>query len=313
MALSIDQIMAASYPAVLTAMRKPANQWSQNSLLDEFDRQKMIERKPFGSTLEETLDYRRNPGGGFLATDMTTTSLTKTEVLTAASYAIGEIAIPITWSEGDETKNPTENQKVNLVKSLVTNGIDTHDNLIEEALFSTVTNGFLGFQNVLPDNGEGTPGGIDAGTETFWRNVTGTYLDDGTDIESALTAATISAGKGSGSKLPITLLFGGAEPYSLYMGALQSFQRFIDTKEADGGFKQIAHMTARFVASQFGGTRIYGVGSKSFKLSVSSDAFRKMLDKVQVPNAVAWNRKIYSACQLVTNNKSRGFVLTQTT
>jgi hypothetical protein len=45
---------------------------------------------------------------------------------------------------------------------------------------------------------------------------------------------------------------------------------------------------------------------------ISSDANRKLLEKVQIPQKVAWIRKIYSGIQLVTNNKSRGFVLTQT-
>lgn len=313
MALSIDQITAASYPAVLTAMRKPANQWSQSSLLKEFERQKALRKKPFGPTLEETLDYRRNPGAAFLATDMTTTSTTKTEVLTAASFAVGELAVPITWSEGDETKNPTENQKVALVKSLLENGINSHDDVVEEALFGTVTNKFLGFRNVLPDNGQGSPGGIDASTELFWENYSATYLSDGSNIEAALFTAMDIASKGSGSSLPVTLVFGGSEPYGLYEASLQTLQRFIDTKEADGGFKTLAVKTARFVFSQWGNDRIYGINPTSFHLDVSSDAFRKLLEKVQIPNAVAWNRKIYSAMQLTTNNKSRGFVLTQGT
>src|SRR5262245_6988836 len=98
MALTIDQITAASYPAVLTRARKPANQWSEHSVLKEFERQKAVERKAFGPTLEETLDYRRNPDAAFLATDMTATSLNKTDILTAASYQVAELAAPITWS-----------------------------------------------------------------------------------------------------------------------------------------------------------------------------------------------------------------------
>jgi hypothetical protein len=314
MAITIDQITAASYPAVLTAMRKPANQWSQHSLLDELEKRKGVERKAFGPTLEETLDYRKNPDAAFLATDMTDipTTLTKTEVLTAASYQVGELACPITWSEGDEIKNPTENQKVALVKQLLENGINTHDELIEIALFGTVTNKMLGFQNVLPDDGQGTPGGIDAAVETWWRNPVGTYLDDGSDIEAAIGTVFDAASKGSGSSLTPSLLFTGPGPYGIYQASLQTLQRFIDTQEADAGFKQVAFRTARMVFSQYGNTRIYGINPKSFRVVISSDANRKLLEKVQIPQKVAWIRKIYSGIQLVTNNKSRGFVLTQT-
>lgn len=311
MALTIDQITAASYPAIVAAARKPANQWSEHSLLDEMEKQKAIVYEPFGATLEEPLDYRRNQGGDFLETDMTSTSLTKTEVLTSASYAVASIAVPITWSEEDEVKNPSENQKVALVKSLVTNALDTHDDMIEEGLFTTVTDRFLGFQTVLPDSGQGSPGGIDASTELFWRNYTSTYLAAGTNLVAALTTARGTAAKGSGSKMKVSLIFSGINPYAIYMGVMQPLQRFIDSKAAEGGFEQAAFETARWVHSQYGGTRIYGITPKSFKLKISKDAKRKLLEKAQVPNAVAWNRKVYSALQLVTNNKSRGFVLTQ--
>ena len=312
MAIPIEQIIAASYPAVLTAMRKPANQWSQTSLMRAMEKIKAVRRKPFGPTLEETLDYRMNPNAAFLATDMTDLVLDKTEVLTAASFAVGELAVPIVWSEGDDVKNPTENQKVDLVESLLQNGINTHDDKIEQAMFGTVTNKFLGFQNILPDDGMGTPGGIDAAVEVWWKNYTGTYFDDGSDIEAALGTAFDTASKGSGSDLKPTLLFSGAVPYGIYQASLQTLQRFVNTSEADAGFTQVAFRTASFVFSQYGNTRIYGINGKSFHLDISRDANRKLLEKQMIPTKVAWNRKIYSALQLTTNNKSRGFVLTST-
>lgn len=311
MALTIDQITAASYPAVLSAKRKPANQWSEHSLLNEFERQGAVRRKAFGPTLEETLDYRKNADAAFLATDFTSVNVAKTDVLTAASFAVGELAIPITWTEGDEVKNPEENQKVALVTSLLENGINTHDDMIEQALFGTVTNKFLGFQNVLPDTGQGTPGGIDAATELWWRNFSGTYKADGTDINAALATAMNAASKGSGSSLAPTLLFSGSAAYAIYEATLSKLIRFVDTKTADGSFQALAFRTARWVYSQYGNTRIYGVNPKSFHVDISKDANRKLMEKQMIPDKVAWIRKIYSACQLTTNNKSRGFVLTQ--
>lgn len=310
MALTIDQITAASYPAVLTAMRKPANQWAENALMRAMEKQGAVERKAFGPTLEETLDYRRNPDGAFLATDMTAVSNAKTEVLTAASYAVGMLAVPITWSEADDVKNPTENQKVALVKSLLENGIQTHDDLIEQALFAVSTSGFLGFQTVLSDTGLTPVGGIDPATEAWWANQTGTYALDGSDIQAALGTAYDAAMKGSGSSLKPTLIFSGVEPFELYMASLQDMQRFVNTSDADASFTTVAFREVPYVFSHYGGARIYGTNKKAFRLLISSDANRKLLEKIQLPTAVAWNRKIFSALQLVTNNRSRGFVLT---
>ena len=89
MALTIGQIAAISYPAVLADNRKAANQWSESAFLRELERQGAIVRKSLGSTIEAPLDYRRNPGAGFLTSPLQPTSLSETEIVTAAQYDKG--------------------------------------------------------------------------------------------------------------------------------------------------------------------------------------------------------------------------------
>ena len=101
MSLSISQILAVSYPEVLAEMRKAANQWTESALMRELERQGGIEHKSLGATIEAPLDYQRNPGTAILVTDLQPTSLTKTEVLTSASYGIAEVSVPIVWSKKD--------------------------------------------------------------------------------------------------------------------------------------------------------------------------------------------------------------------
>jgi hypothetical protein len=180
---------------------------------------------------------------------------------------------------------------------------------VEEALFASSTNGFLGFATLLPTDGQGTVGGIDAGTETWWRNYASTYLDDGTDIDAALISAFDAAAKGSGSALAPTCVFSGATPHALFEASQVALRRYIDSASADLGYKVLAVKTARYVFSQHGGDLIYGVNKTSFQVKVFKGAFRQMGETVEIPNANAFVRKIYTACQTVTNNKSRGFVL----
>lgn len=311
MALSISQILAVSYPAVLNEMRKPQNQWAESAFLRELERKGALKRVSMGPTIEHTLDYQRNPGTDFLATDLTTTSLSKVDVMTAASYDPGQLSVPIVWSKGDEAKNPTENQKVALVKSLLENAITSHDDAIEEALFSTTTDGFLGLQNLVPDSGQGSPGGIDASTAAWWRNYSATYASAGTNIEAQMTKAWNTAAKGTGSSKSPDIIVSGADAQGIYEGALQALQRFIDVKEADGGFKSLAFKSARYVFSQYGGTRIYFLNSKCFMLNVSKEAFREKGETIEIPNANGYVCKLYSMLQATTNNKSRLSVLTQ--
>src|SRR5688572_1310705 len=255
MALSIEQIAAVSYPAVLAEMRKAANQWAESAALREMERQGVIQRISLGATIEAPLDYRVNPDTAVLANDQDEASLVKTEVVTAASYSVAQISVPVVWTKGDDAKNPTESQKVALVKQLLENGINSHDDMIERCIFTTSTSGgdeLNGLDSLAPTSGQGTVGGIDSGTETWWRNQSDTYVD-ASDIEATFTSVYNAAAKGSGAQLAPKFMISGATPHALYESGLQALQRFVDTSEADGGFKVLAFKSARYVFSQYGG------------------------------------------------------------
>jgi len=307
MALSIEQIVAYSYEAVLAEMRKGTNQWVENAALRELQKGGFIKHVSLGPTIECPLDYRPNPDAGILVTDMDSAPLTKTEIGTAASYEIAQLSVPVTWSKGDDAKNPEENQKVNLATQILENGINTHDDIIERNIFVTSTAGGVelnGLDVLVPDSGQGTPGGISAVTETWWRNFADTYTDV-TDIEATMTAAYNAAMKGSGSEQTPKILLGGSDPHALYESQLQQLQRFVDTNEADGGFKVLAFKTARFVFSQYGDDHVYFLNPKSYNLVVSKQYFRDKGNTQEINDANAFRFFIYSALQAITNNKSR--------
>ncbi len=266
MAYTIGQIAAVSYPAVLAEMRKAANQWAESALMRELEDQGAIERRSLGSTIEAPLDYQRNPGTVIQATDLQPLSMTKTEVLTAASYDIAEITAPIVWSKKDEVMNPSENQKIALVKSLLTNGIDSHDDILEQSLFLTSTNGFLGLLTHCPTNGQGSDGGIDSALNVMWRSQSATYVDD-TDIEAAFTTVWNSCAKGSGSKLLPTLIASDGATQALFEGTQQALQRWSNTNELNAGFKKLKFKNANYVFSQYGTTTAYFLNRKTSRWS----------------------------------------------
>lgn len=312
---TVSQIAAVSYPAVLNELRgKPTNQWAETSLYREMQRQKMINKKSFGEVIERTLDYQRNPGADFLATDLAQTSLVKTEVLTAARYDIGQLSVPVVWSKADEAKNASENAKINFTEGLLKNALTTHDDMIEEALFASNTDGFLGFQTLIPSTGQGTVGGIDASTDVWWRNYAATYLANGTDLVAQLATAWNTAAKGSGSDLAPTLLVSSAEAQGLFESTQQPQQRYIDSEELKAGFRVIGYKTSRWIFSPYASTtpsRIYGLNPKSFKLDVSKEAFRQKGETSEIPNANGFVFKIFTMLQATLDNKSRVFILTE--
>ena len=301
---SISQIIAVSYPAVLNEMRKAANQWAESAFMRELERQGAIKRESLGSTIEHTLDYQRNPGTQISAIGLSPIALTETEVFTAASYDISEITAPLVWSKKTEVQNPTENQKIAFVKGLLENGINSHDDIIEQALFAVSTNGFLGLGTHVTATGLGSDGGIDSTVNTFWRNQQSTYVDD-TDIEAAFTTVWNACAKGSGSKLMPTLMVSDGETQALFEGTQQALQRYVDSEELKAGFKILGFKTSRYVFSQYGDSNVYFLNPKNFNVVVSKQYFRDLGETEPIPNANGFVRKVYSAGNTTTNNRSR--------
>ena len=185
-----------------------------------------------------------------------------------------------------------ENQKISLVKQILENAINSHDDLLEQLIFTTSTAGgdeFGGLDNLVPTSGQGTVGGISAVTNVFWRNYATTWTDS-TDIEAAMTTAWNKAAKGSGSVLAPKFIISGVVPHATYEAQLQTLQRFNDTSEADGGYKVLAFKTSRYVFSQYGGVNIYFLNPKSYKIVVSKQYFRDKGNTVEIPDQNAFVR-----------------------
>ena len=271
------------------------------------ERQGVIQRISLGATIEAPLDYRVNPDTAVLANDQDEASLVKTEIMTAASYSVAQLSVPVVWTKGDDAKNPTEAQKVALVKQLLENGINSHDDQIERNIFTTSTSGgdeLNGLNDLAPTSGQGTVGGIDAAVETWWRNQADTYVD-ASDIEATFTSVYNSCAKGSGASLAPKFMISGSTPHALYESGLQSLQRFMDSDEANGGFKVLAFKSARYVFSQYGGNNVYFLNPKNYNIVVSKQYFRDKGNTIEIPSQNAYVFKVYSALQALTNNKSR--------
>lgn len=307
MALTIDQITSASFPAVLAEMRQPANQWAENAALRIMEKQGVIERTDLGPTIEVPVDYRPNADTAVLATDQDEASLVKTDVLSAASFSVAQISVPVVWTKGDDAKNPSPNQKIAFSKALMENGVNSHDDLVEQLIFASSTAGgdeFNGLDTLVTSGGTGTVGGIDASLETWWKNYSDTY-SDATDIEATFTTAFNKCLKGSGSANQPKFMISGVAPHVTYESGLQTLQRFGDSSEANAGFRVLKFKNCDYIFSQYGGTKVYFLSPKSYKIVVSKSYFRDKGNTVEIPSQNAFVFKLYSALQAVVTNRSR--------
>jgi hypothetical protein len=301
---ALSQIVTASYPGILAKMKTAENQFAESAMMRELQKQGAIRRMDFGPTIEAQLDYRRNPGAGFAASDLATFTTTKTEILVGASYTPAELVVPMTWSNMDEVMNPSENQKIALVKQIVTNALSSHDDLIEQYIVATSTNGFLGLTTHVVDAGTGIDGGIDSSTETWWRNQQATYVDD-TDIEAAFTSVWNACTKGSGSDLSPSFMVSDAATQAIFEGTQQANQRFVDKADLTAGFKTLAFKTSRYIFSPYANTRVLFLNGKNFQLAVSKDFFRAKRGEQSLEAQTGTRDVIYTALQTVVNNRSR--------
>lgn len=310
MSVPFTQLVAATYDDVVNERNKSADQWSDSSFLKHLEKLGGVQRIAGGATLQLTLDYKQNPGVDFLATDTTTTSTSKTEVLTAASYSLIPLVVPVNWSFFDEAVNSEKNQKVDLVSSIVDNALESHDYAVEAAMFAATggTDGFNTLVDLYTEDGTGTVGTIVSGTETWWKNKFKDYTDGSTLLADMTTLWNDSA-KGSMGRTP-NVIVTAAAPHGVYEGKLVANQRYVDANTATGGFKALKFKTADVIFSAgYTSDSFFFFNTNDTKLFVVKSAWRQRRTPVEHVNAAMMNMKVFSVCQIATRNRSRGGVL----
>lgn len=313
MAIPFTQLVAATYDDVVNERKKAADQWSDSSFLKHLQKLGGVQMTSGGATLQPTLDYKANPGADFLLTDTTSTSTSKTEVLTAASYSYIPLVVPANWSFFDEAVNSDKNQKVDLVSSIVDNLLASHDQTIEAALFAATggTDGFNTLVDIYTEDGNGTVGTIVASTETWWKSQFKDY-----DAAAALLAdfetVWMASAKGSSGREP-NVIVSSATGVGVYVGKLAANQRYIGGDTASGSFKAVKFHNADVIYTSGyteSSTPSYWMfNTADTKLFVVRDAWRSRREPVDHVNAAMSNMKMFSVLQLATRNRSRGGVL----
>lgn len=311
---ALSQLVSTAYPIVVADARKPHNQWRESALLRLLEKIGAVKKRPGGAALEFPLDYRKNPDVDFLATDFTATATGQTSIFAGASYDMANLVSPFNWSLADEARwSGDENRKIDAVKNMIRNAIDSHDDEIEDRLWDTSTDGFLGFQNLIPTSGQPNVGGIDGASATYWRNYATTYALDGSDLNAKLILAYGTASKGTGSDMTPEVLASGLTAQALYEGNLTDMKRFMGEETGDAGFKYLAFKEAKWVYSQYGGALasnpIYMFNKNCFQLNVTKGFFRKLEDAERFTNAAARNQMVFSQVQATVNNPSRTAVI----
>lgn len=205
-------------------------------------------RKTFsgGNTILQELSFAENANGGWYS-GYDLLPVAAQDVISAAEYAIKQLACPVVMSGLEQLQNAGREQMIDLIEGRINVAESTMANLQAQGMYSDGTTfggkTLTGLDAAVPITPTNTYGGIDRGTWTFWRSKS-------TTAGATLTAATV---QGAMNTMWASLVRGSDQPdlivmdnfmWGIYVASLQAQQRFLDPKVGDLGFATLKYMGA---------------------------------------------------------------------
>ena len=228
---------------------------NHNALLNIMTRKGKIKTVSGGYEIVEPIDYAENQTyqrySGYEGLNTAAS-----DVLTSVKFPYQQIALHVTASGRELRMNSGKQQMINLVKSRKENAMRTAANNFSVDIYSdgSLTNQINGLANLIQTNGQGTVGGINSTTWTFWRNQFKEMT--GTNLAASPSAANAVSMKADMNALWLATTRGADNPdlivmthdfYSLYELGEQQLQRYADSDLAKAGFTTIKYKSAYVV------------------------------------------------------------------
>lgn len=236
---------------VSTTLRNSAkdvadNVSKHNALLNVLKEKGRIIDLDGGYEIQIPLEYGENGTytryGGF-----DTLNTDASDIITSAKYDWAQIALHVVASGAEIRKNSGRSQMINLVKTKKSNALKTAANNFSIDAYSdgSLANQIGGMAQIIQTNGQGTVGGIDSATWTFWRNkfreITGSNAYTKDTFKGEMNALWLPLNRGADKPDLIVL---SHDFYSVYESGEQQLQRYMDEKKAQAGFVGLKYKTA---------------------------------------------------------------------
>jgi len=236
---------------VSTTLRNSAtdvadNVSKHNALLNRLKKKGKVMNLSGGYEIQVPLEYAENSTyqryGGY-----DTLNTNASDVVTSAKYDWAQIALHVVSSGRELRQNSGKEAMINLVKTKKANALKTAANNFSVDLYSdgSLTNQIGGLANIVQTNGQGTVGGINSATWTFWRNkfreITGTDAYTKDTIVQEFNKLWLPLNRGADKPDLIVL---SHDFYSVYEASQQQLQRYMDADMAQSGFIGLKYKTA---------------------------------------------------------------------
>lgn len=264
-----------------------------------------------GYEIVRPLDYAEN-GTYQRFSGYDTLNVASSDVISAAKYDWCQAAVHVTASGREMRMNNGPEQLIDLAESRTKNAMRTAANNMSVDLYSTgaLSNQMGGLGHIIQSNGEGTVGGINSTTYTFWKNQFREISGTGT-----WTKATI---KGDMNAIYLSLVRGGDKPdlvvsshdfFAAYWESLQDLQRYASADDATAGFRALKYVDADVIFdsnSNFATTaeKMYFLNTNYLEVVVHRDANWSTADEKVSLNQDAVVIPVFWQGQLVCSNRS---------
>lgn len=259
---------------------------ANNALYSRLKKRGKIKALSGGYEIVRPLDYAENSTyqrySGF-----DTLNVNASDVLTAAKYDWVQAAINVVASGRELRMNSGKEQLIDLAAARTRNAMRTAANNMSIDLYSSgaLTNQMGGLANIIQTNGQGTVGGINSTTYSFWRNkfleATGTNLVTKANIKGFMNTLYLDLVRGSDKP---DLIVSSHDFFAMYWESLQDLQRYAESDSATAGFKSLKYVDADVIFdsnSNFATTaeRMYFLNTNYLELVEHRDARWTTMDE----------------------------------
>lgn len=246
---------------------------NHNALLRKMKAKGKIKTVSGGYEIQEPLEYAENATyQRYIGYQALNTAAS--DVLTSVKYEWKQIALHVTASGREIRMNSSKEAMFNLVEARKKNAMRTAQNQFSIDIYSdgSLTEQIGGLANLIQTNGQGTVGGIDSSTQTWWRNQFKEMT--GTNLAASPSEANAVSMKGDMNSLWLALNRGTDKPdlivmthdfYSLYEIGEQRLQRYADADVAKSGFATLKYKSADVVFDD--NTNFATTGEKAYFLN----------------------------------------------
>lgn len=219
-----------------------------------------------------------------------------------AEYPWRSVAGSVTISFEDEWKNNGTSAVLKLLQAKLDQLELSFTEKFSQMFFGDGTgNGgkdFLGLQALIAASG--TVGGIDSGTETWWRSVVDTNMNIASNINELNTLFNSVIRGTDRPDFEITTQAG----FEKYESLASPNIRFQSTQLAELGFDSLAHKNAEIVFDAYcPAGNWFILNSKHLKMVTHSMAWMKRFDFVRPHNQLARTALVACVGNLTTNNR----------